>query len=202
MSTVLPEKTYFKIGEAAGLVGVKPYIIRYWETEFRTLKPAKTKSRQRLFRHRDIFLLLVIKKLLYEQKFTIEGARRRMKELSAAGLQVEEMLTAIDAAPVEEDAVALRAQVEQLTRELETAKATRTDQVPDDDLAALLQRSNEQVAELEQELSDSRRDAKRAQDIATDAQRGTSELEANLSDLRADQRQRWLRLQRDIGIAE
>jgi DNA-binding transcriptional MerR regulator len=77
----IPEKPYFKIGETARLCGVKPYVLRYWETEFRTLKPQKTRSQQRLYRKKDVELLLRIRHLLYEERFTIEGARARLREL-------------------------------------------------------------------------------------------------------------------------
>jgi DNA-binding transcriptional MerR regulator len=77
----IPDKPFFKIGEAARLCGVKPYVLRYWETEFRSVKPQKTRSQQRLYRRRDIELLLKIRHLLYEERFTIEGARARLREL-------------------------------------------------------------------------------------------------------------------------
>ena len=77
----IPDKPFFKIGEAARLCAVKPYVLRYWETEFRSLKPQKTRSRQRLYRRRDVEQLLRIRNLLYDQRFTIEGARSRLREL-------------------------------------------------------------------------------------------------------------------------
>ena len=77
----IPDKPFFKIGEAARLCAVKPYVLRYWETEFRSLKPQKTRSQQRLYRRKDVELLLKIRGLLYEQRFTIEGARARLREL-------------------------------------------------------------------------------------------------------------------------
>ena len=77
----IPEKPYFKIGEAARICGVKPYVLRYWETEFRSIRPQKTNSQQRLYRRKDVELLLRIRHLLYEERFTIEGARGRLREL-------------------------------------------------------------------------------------------------------------------------
>jgi DNA-binding transcriptional MerR regulator len=77
----LPDKLYFKIGEVASIVGVKPYVLRYWESQFSIVKPAKTKSKHRLYRRKDVEALLQIKRLLHEQRFTIEGARKRMKSL-------------------------------------------------------------------------------------------------------------------------
>ena len=76
----LPNKLYFRIGEVAKIVGVKPYVLRYWETEFSILKPGKTPSRHRLYRRRDVEMLLEIKTLLYEDGFTIAGAKKKLKE--------------------------------------------------------------------------------------------------------------------------
>ena len=76
----LPNKLYFRIGEVAKIVGVKPYVLRYWETEFPILKPGKTPSRHRLYRRRDVELLLEIKHLLYEEGFTIAGAKKQLKD--------------------------------------------------------------------------------------------------------------------------
>lgn len=75
----LPDKLYFKIGEVAKLVGVKPYVLRYWETEFPMIRPGKTRSRHRLYRRRDVEALLEIKRLLHNERYTIEGAKRRLK---------------------------------------------------------------------------------------------------------------------------
>lgn len=74
----IPDKLYFKIGEVAQLTGIQPYILRYWETEFSTLRPAKSRSGQRLYRRSDVLAVLRIKELLYRQRFTIAGARRRL----------------------------------------------------------------------------------------------------------------------------
>ncbi len=77
----IPDKPYFKIGEVARLCAVKPYVLRYWETEFRSLRLQKTRSQQRLYRRKDVDLLLKIRHLLYTERFTIEGARARLREL-------------------------------------------------------------------------------------------------------------------------
>lgn len=73
----IPDRLYFKIGEVAELTGVQPYILRYWETEFGNLRPTKSRSGQRLYRRNDVLAVLRIKDLLYRQRFTIAGARRR-----------------------------------------------------------------------------------------------------------------------------
>ena len=74
----IPDKLYLKIGEVAELTGIQPYILRYWESEFSTLKPTKSRSGQRLYRRKDVLAVLHIKELLYRQRFTIAGARRRL----------------------------------------------------------------------------------------------------------------------------
>ena len=79
----LPDKLYFKIGEVARLVGVKPYVLRYWETEFSILRPGKTHSKHRLYRRKDVETLLEIRRLLYAERYTIEGAKRRLREVAA-----------------------------------------------------------------------------------------------------------------------
>ena len=81
---LLPEgegKLYYRIGEVSRITGVKPYVLRYWESEFRWMAPQKSRSRQRLYRKKDIEMIVLIKKLLYEERFTIAGARKRLKEL-------------------------------------------------------------------------------------------------------------------------
>lgn len=76
----IPDKLYFKIGEVSELLGVEPYVLRYWETEFTVLSPKKSGTGHRLYRRKDVELLLRIKHLLYEKKFTIEGARQLLHE--------------------------------------------------------------------------------------------------------------------------
>ncbi len=74
----IPEKLYFRIGEVSRLVGVPPYVLRYWETEFSALAPKKSGAGHRFYRRKDVELLLQIKQLLYEKRFTIEGARKHL----------------------------------------------------------------------------------------------------------------------------
>jgi len=76
--TEIPDKLFFRIGEVSDLVGVEAYVLRYWESEFRALAPKKSSSGQRMFRKKDVELLLRIKYLLYDRKYTIEGARKAL----------------------------------------------------------------------------------------------------------------------------
>ncbi len=91
----IPDKLYFRIGEVSDLVGVKPYVLRYWESEFGDIKPSKSKSGQRLYKRKDVETLMQIKELLYAQRFTIDGARRKIKGLSKddAAKEIEEQMT-------------------------------------------------------------------------------------------------------------
>ncbi len=88
-------KRYYRIGEVAELTNVKPYVLRYWESEFKWMAPQKSRSRQRLYRKRDIEMIQLIKKLLHEQRYTIAGARKKLRELGvgkaleSGGLAVE-----------------------------------------------------------------------------------------------------------------
>lgn len=72
----LPDKLYFRIGEVSKLTGVKPYVLRYWETEFPQLRPRKGGTNQRLYPRKEVELILEIKRLLYDNRYTIEGARK------------------------------------------------------------------------------------------------------------------------------
>jgi DNA-binding transcriptional MerR regulator len=79
MDPKIPDKLYFKIGEVADIAGVKPHVLRYWESEFSAIRPTKSRSKQRLYRQQDIELILRLKDLLYNQGFTISGARKQLR---------------------------------------------------------------------------------------------------------------------------
>ena len=80
----IPDKLFFKIGEVAELTGTKPHVLRYWESEFRMLRPAKGDSGQRIYRRKDVELVFSIKQLLYEENFTIAGAKKQLQKQRAA----------------------------------------------------------------------------------------------------------------------
>lgn len=79
----IPAKRYFTIGEVSELCGVKPYVLRYWEQEFTQLKPMKRRGNRRYYQHHEVLLIRRIRDLLYEQGFTISGARNRLAESGA-----------------------------------------------------------------------------------------------------------------------
>ncbi len=76
-SAQIPDKLFYKIGEVSKIAGVEPYVLRYWETEFPFLKPRKSKSGQRIYIKKDLDLIFQIKDLLYKERFTIEGVRKK-----------------------------------------------------------------------------------------------------------------------------
>jgi DNA-binding transcriptional MerR regulator len=78
--SVLPTKLYFRIGEVANAVGVETHVLRYWETEFRSIRSQKSSRGQRVYSRRDVETLLKVKELLYAHRFTIEGARKKLRE--------------------------------------------------------------------------------------------------------------------------
>jgi DNA-binding transcriptional MerR regulator len=80
----IPDKMFFRIGDVSRITGVKSYVLRYWESEFKFLKPIKNRAGQRVYRRKDVETILEIKRLLYDEKFTIAGAKRRVEELRRA----------------------------------------------------------------------------------------------------------------------
>ena len=85
----IPDKLFFRIGEVSSLLGLEPYVLRYWETEFPSLAPKKSGTGHRLYRRKDVELLLKIKHLLYERRFTIDGARQYLHDESRQSHQKE-----------------------------------------------------------------------------------------------------------------
>jgi len=85
----IPDKLYFKIGEVAGVTKVKPHVLRYWENEFKIINPRKSLARQRVYTRKDIELILEIKRLLYKEKYTLEGAKKRVRELRNKSPQMD-----------------------------------------------------------------------------------------------------------------
>lgn len=79
MDVLIPEKAFFRIGEVSRILNVKPYVIRYWESEFKTIKPRRTTAGHRVYSREDIEQLLLIRRLLYDEHFTIRGARQELK---------------------------------------------------------------------------------------------------------------------------
>jgi DNA-binding transcriptional MerR regulator len=104
----IPAKRYFTIGEVSDLCGVKPYVLRYWEQEFTQLKPMKRRGNRRYYQHHEVLLIRRIRELLYEQGFTISGARNRLSDAVPAR---EAAAATVNGYPIEPDEVIDVAQV-------------------------------------------------------------------------------------------
>lgn len=85
MDAKLPDKPYFRIGEVSKILQVEPYVVRFWETEFKSVKPVRATSGHRLYRKKDVEALILIRKLLYEQRFTINGAKQYLATAPQTG---------------------------------------------------------------------------------------------------------------------
>jgi DNA-binding transcriptional MerR regulator len=90
MNEPIAKKVYYSIGEVCDLTGLKPHVLRYWETQFEVLNPTKNRAGNRVYRSKDIELVLLVKHLLYERKYTIEGANKRLTEMRSSGELEEE----------------------------------------------------------------------------------------------------------------
>ena len=105
----IPDKLYFRIGEVSELAQTKPYVLRYWETEFPTLKPTKSATGHRLYRRSDVEMVFEIKRLLYDEGFTIEGAR---KYLAGNSGDVSELKPGVSSALSDDQVKAIKRELE------------------------------------------------------------------------------------------
>lgn len=116
---VIPDKDEFRIGEVCDIAGVKPFVLRYWETEFPELQPAKGSGGQRTYARADVELILRIKHLLYEERFTVAGAKKRLAEEASQGtVRAASVAPRLDSAGREE-VERLRRALAEVKRELE-----------------------------------------------------------------------------------
>ena len=151
---VIPDKAYFRIGEVAEVVGVKPYVIRYWETEFKQLHPDKSRTNQRVYSRADVQLLITIKTLLYTDGFTIDGARKQLSKTSKAKtgrLPFPEPGTSSESGEAPAEPLLASTHVKSFLSELDDSKS---------ELSRLRKRMDDTEAragELEKKLSEERR---------------------------------------------
>jgi DNA-binding transcriptional MerR regulator len=117
----IPAKRYFTIGEVSDLCGVKPYVLRYWEQEFTQLKPMKRRGNRRYYQHHEVLLIRRIRDLLYEQGFTISGARNQLTDMAPARAHAEVVVLGGNSAP--DDAIDLDQVIEELQAAAEPAPA-------------------------------------------------------------------------------
>jgi DNA-binding transcriptional MerR regulator len=117
----LPPKLYYRIGEVAELVGVEPHVLRYWEREFRSIRPTKSAKGQRVYSRRDVENLLRVRELLYRDGFTIAGARKKMQRSGAEPAEAAERpapCASGDGSKTRAQLVAIRADIEAFLAEL------------------------------------------------------------------------------------
>lgn len=119
MNRPLPDKLFFKIGEVADIVGVKPHVLRYWETEFGALRPMKTRGSHRVYKRRDVELAMLIKRLLHDEGFTIPGARKKIRELDRHRTESDPDPKAAREVALRAELIGVRDQLERLLLELE-----------------------------------------------------------------------------------
>lgn len=115
----LPPKLYFRIGEVAGIVGVEPHVLRYWESEFRSIRPQKSAKGQRVYTRRDVETLLKVKELLYAHRFTIAGARRKLREGGIEPPAQEDAVSGEELKQAHEALMEVREEVAALLSEIE-----------------------------------------------------------------------------------
>ena len=122
------DKLYYRIGEVSRLTGVKAHVLRYWETEFRWMTPPKSRSKQRLYRRRDIEFVWLLKRLLWNERYTIAGARQRIQELGVeealALLQISPEIHAGKASESIADWISFRAALDEMQSELVSLRGT------------------------------------------------------------------------------
>ena len=182
----LPEKTYFKIGEVAEVVGVKPYVLRYWESEFKSIRPTTALSRHRMYTRDDIKVVLQIKHLLYEELYTIAGARKRLQQLLKSGaLELQDSVDEVggDDPLSGTERVALEQQLEQSKAHLDRLTADR------DEAMDLARTTTAAIAEVDAARMHAEQEAEELKGLlqqASEAHReATGRLEAELGSLRA-----------------
>lgn len=128
--TELPDKLFFKIGEVAQLVGVKPHVLRYWESEFPALKPMKTRGSHRMYRRKDVELAVLLRRLLHQEGLTVAGAKKRLKELGRHRVQSEPDPEAVREVSLRAEFLSLRKQLADLLVALDRLMAPEEEVSP------------------------------------------------------------------------
>ncbi|NOT14415.1 MAG: MerR family transcriptional regulator [Methylotenera sp.] len=123
---LIPAKRYFTIGEVSELCGVKPHVLRYWEQEFTQLKPVKRRGNRRYYQHHEVLLIRRIRELLYEQGFTISGARNRLddaefkdssqSEVSSTNATTQQMTAVVATEKIKHDYSAVKAELSEIIK--------------------------------------------------------------------------------------
>jgi len=122
--TLLPDKLFYKIGEVADLVGVKPHVLRYWESEFPSLRPMKTRGAHRVYKKRDVELAMLIRRLLHDEGYTTPGAKKRIRELGHDRAESDEGRGASREVVLRGELLGLREELQRLLAQLDAIVAT------------------------------------------------------------------------------
>ncbi len=121
MNELIAKKVYYAIGEVCDLTGLKPHVLRYWETQFNVLNPTKNRAGNRVYRSKEIEIILLVKRLLYQKKYTIEGANNRLVEMRKAGELEEERQDVLEP----EFLAGMKAELEELREVLTPGSASQ-----------------------------------------------------------------------------
>ena len=121
MNELIAKKVYYSIGEVCDLTGLKPHVLRYWETQFDVLNPTKNRAGNRVYRSKEIEIILLVKRLLYQKKYTIEGANNRLVEMRKAGELEEERQDVLEP----EFLAGMKAELEELREVLTPGSASQ-----------------------------------------------------------------------------
>ena len=122
-SSELPDKLFFKIGEVAQLVGVRPHVLRYWESEFTALRPLKTRGAHRVYRRRDVELAVLLRRLLHDEGLTVSGAKKRLREAGRDRVSSPPDPSAVLELASRADLLAVREQLSELLERLDRVLA-------------------------------------------------------------------------------
>jgi DNA-binding transcriptional MerR regulator len=134
--TQLPDKLFFKIGEVAEIVGVRPHVLRYWETEFAALRPMKTRGAHRVYRRRDVELAMLVRHMLQGEGLTIAGAKRKLRELQRDRVSSPPDPDASEHVNLRADLLALRRDLVELQQGLDRLLAPSTEPAPEPSMRA------------------------------------------------------------------
>ena len=155
-AVAIPEKIFFKIGEVCDIVGVQAHVLRYWETEFQQLSPQKNRSGQRSYRRRDVEIALRIKELLYEDMFTIAGAKKKLQN----ELRDASRLKIVHPEPQKNEPVLKAVKMPELPDETEDLDIEDYEpEFEEDEISALAETSDEFENDADYEFDDERREA-------------------------------------------
>jgi DNA-binding transcriptional MerR regulator len=122
----LPDKLFFKIGDVAKIIGVRPHVLRYWESEFAALRPMKTRGSHRVYRRRDVELAMLVRRLLQDEGFTIAGAKKRLRELERDRVSSEPDPVAVREVGMRAEMLAVRKELGELLKSLDALLAEPT----------------------------------------------------------------------------